>query len=427
MTANARRNRLLDRWGWYEPRTQPMNTTTRQAEVLNIALPSPPTTHRGLIVGADRLSGQLVCHDPFVAYEDSLVSSVDVMVAGDAGQGKSSLLRTWGTIRQLVLHHRRVVVLDSKPGEYAAVADAVGAPTIRFAVDGTASRLNLLDPAIRLGADQSDVDTNAPAGQLLLLRAVLADALGRAVSQREGKALRLALLAATADARNRGRVPVIGDVVHHLLHPDARAAAELDVPANTVRDWGWDPAFALERIGLAGPAGGETTPDVRLDHPSGLTRFDLSGLPDGPARRVLTTVITTWQANLPAGPEQTVIIVDECGQMTTGALGKLFQRTTKPARATMAVCHRVTGLPALRQAGTVFIYRQASRGDAEACVALYDLPPSATQVIMNLEPGTCLLKIGAGPPLIVRHLRTLDEIRLTETPGAPHRFAGHNN
>src|SRR5690349_20450333 len=73
-----RRSRMLDRYGWYEPRVAPMGTTTRQAEALNLALSSPPTTHRGLIVGIDRLSGQLVCHDPFIAYADRLVSSPNV-------------------------------------------------------------------------------------------------------------------------------------------------------------------------------------------------------------------------------------------------------------------------------------------------------------------------------------------------------------
>src|SRR5256885_347054 len=97
------------------------------------------TTPRGLIVGIDRLSGQLVCHAPLIAYEDRLVSSPNVAVIGDVGKGKSSLLKPWGTIRQLLLDRRRVVVLDKKlqagVGEYTAVARAVGAPSIRFTVD----------------------------------------------------------------------------------------------------------------------------------------------------------------------------------------------------------------------------------------------------------------------------------------------------
>jgi hypothetical protein len=432
-----RRNRTLDRCGWYEPRVQPMCTTTRQAEALNLALSSPPATHRGLIVGIDRLSGQLVCHDPFIACEDRLVSSPNVAVIGDAGKGKSSLLKTWGTIRQLLLDRRRVVVLDKKlqagVGEYTAVAAAIGAPSIRFTVDGSGSRLNLLDPVIHLGESDMDDRVAHPTGQMSLLRAVLAEALGREVSEREGKALRLALLAATSDARNRGRVPVIRDVGYHLVNPTAEDATRLHIPVTELRDWGFDPAFALERMteeDLAGLVDAETSPNVRPDHPSGLTHFDISGLPvDGPALRVVMTLINTWQCNMLARRsrnfEQTVNIIEDGWRVADGSVGKVFQRNTKFARglglATLAGFHHISDLPARslpHEAQTVFLYGQALRTDAEACVELYNLPPGSANTIMNMERGTCLLKVGAEAPLMVQHIRAPDEMRLTETDAA---------
>ncbi|MER6762724.1 MULTISPECIES: ATP/GTP-binding protein [Amycolatopsis] len=435
-----RRARWLDRAGWYEPRSTGTRSTTRQAEALNLALSSPPTTYRGLIVGTDRLSGQLVCHDPFVAYEDRLVSSPNAAVIGDVGKGKSSLLKTWGTLRQLLLSGRRVMVLDKKTqagvGEYTPLAQAVGAPSIRFTVDGTGSRLNLLDPVIALG-EADEAAAGRPTGQMMLVRAVLAEALGRPVAEREGKALRTALLAAARDAHERGRVPVVRDLVHHLIRPADEAAAELGLETSTLREWGFDPAFALERMveeDLAGLVDAETSPDVQLDHPSGLVHFDISALPvEGPALRIVMTLINTWQSNMLARRSrqlmQTVNVVEEGWHVAEGALGKVFQRNTKLARglglATLAGFHHISDLPPgsaaralLQEAETVFIFGQSLRSDALACVELYNLPAGTEDTIMNLDRGTFLLKIGHEPPLLVQHIRSAAETRLTETDSA---------
>ncbi|MFC9249883.1 ATP/GTP-binding protein [Amycolatopsis thailandensis] len=437
----VRRTRWLDRAGWYEPRDAGSRSTTRQAEALNLALSSPPTTHRGLILGTDRLSGQLVCHDPFIAYDDKLVSAPNVAVIGDVGKGKSSLLKTWGTLRQLMLAGRRVVVLDKKTqaglGEYTLLARAVGAPSIRFTVDGAGSRLNLLDPVISLGQGDQEGASGRPTGQMMLLRAVLAEALGREVGEREGKALRVALLAATADARERHRVPVIRDVVHHLINPVVSAAEDIGITVHELREWGFDPAFALERMieeDLAGLVDTETSADVQLDHPSGLVHFDISNLPiEGPALRIVMTVINTWQTNMLAQRSrklmQTVNIVEEGWHVAEGALGKVFQRNTKLARglglATLAGFHHVSDLPAgsaarslMQEAETVFIFGQSLRSDALACVELYDLPAGTEDTIMGLGRGTFLAKIGSEAPLLVQHVRSPAEIRLTETDEA---------
>lgn len=439
---NARRTGWLDRAGWYESREAGARSTTRQAEALNLALSSPPTTHRGLILGTDRLSGQLVCHDPFIAYDDKLVSAPNVAVVGDVGKGKSSLLKTWGTLRQLLLAGRRVVVLDKKTqaghGEYTPLARAVGAPSIRFTTDGTGSRLNVLDPVIALGEPgRQPGGAGRPTGQMMLLRAVLAEALGRGVTEREGKALRIALLAATKDAQERSRVPVIGDVVHHLIHPASEAADSIGVPPGELREWGFDPAFALERMieeDLAGLVDEETSADVQLDHPSGLVHFDISSLPvEGPALRIVMTVINTWQTNMLAQRSQqlmqTVNVVEEGWHVAQGALGRVFQRNTKLARglglATLAGFHHVSDLPAgsaarslLQEAETVFIFGQSLRSDALACAELYDLPAGTEETIMGLGRGTFLAKIGSEAPLLVQHIRSPAEVRLTETDAA---------
>jgi hypothetical protein len=299
---------------------------------------------------------------------------------------------------------------------------------------------------ITLGGEESrGVEApQRPTGQMTLLRAVLAEALGRPVREREGKALRMALMAATCGARERARVPVVADIVHHLLRPSPTDAESLDRTPAELQEWGLDPAFALERFieeDLAGLVDAETSPTVNLDHSSGFTHFDISALPpDGPALRIVMVLISTWQFNMLARrserSEQTVNIVEEGWHVARGTVGEIFRRNTKTSRGlglcTVAGFHHISDLPTdsparslLQEAATVFIYAQESHDDAAACVELYGLPAGTEETIMGLDQGTCLLKISSRDPVLVRHERSPREIDLTDTDGALLGFGEH--
>ncbi len=45
--APPRRNKWLDRWGWYEPRPEGVWSTTRQGEALNLATTRKNVRHEG--------------------------------------------------------------------------------------------------------------------------------------------------------------------------------------------------------------------------------------------------------------------------------------------------------------------------------------------------------------------------------------------
>jgi hypothetical protein len=51
-------------------------------------------------------------------------------------------------------------------------------------------------------------------------------------------------------------------------------------------------------------------------------------------------------------------------------------------------------------------------------VELYNLPAGTEETIMALEQGTCLLKVGARDPILLRHERSPREIALTDTDTA---------
>ncbi|WP_159096624.1 ATP-binding protein [Miniimonas sp. S16] len=382
-------------------------------------------------MGIDAITGWPVYHDVYQAYQDrSDFQSPNVIVVGDIGNGKSSLCKTWGVLRQLLLG-RRVVVIDKKlqegQGEYAPLARALGVEPIRFRRGGGGTRINVLDPMIATEGGQDEV------GQTDLLYAVMAEALGRSVKTVERKAVRVAHASAIAHARAEGRVATIRDVATWLLDPDT-SVQHAGVLEGELLTWGRECGFALEELiegDLAGLIDGETSQDISLEN--GLTVFDISALPEeGPAIPIVMAIISTWmRARWMSDPEPvpTVIVIEEGWHLVGGKFAEVTRRNMRLSRGAglqhVTALHHLSdvvrdphAVAVVQDAATVIIYQQAKRGDAEDCVRMFGLPESAVDVIQNLPQGTFLLRIGTGVPVMVSHVRSQIERSLTDTDGA---------
>ena len=215
------RQRWLDKWGWYEDRPAGAWSTTRQAEALNLATTRQPVQHAGLLAGRNLMGQAAVRLDPFELYRDRVIDGVNVCAIGDIGSSKSSLLKTLGLYRQLILN-RQIVFFDKKlqgdRGEYGVIADELGVESVTFRAGGGGVSLNLLDPAISTdGRHAGGVPGVVPAGQETLLLAVLRDAMERALSPREKAAVRVALGIVNERAANAGTEPLLKDVARQLI------------------------------------------------------------------------------------------------------------------------------------------------------------------------------------------------------------------
>ncbi|WP_244907377.1 ATP-binding protein [Arthrobacter woluwensis] len=445
--AHNRPWKFASRLGYYDPAAPGILSSTRQMEATHLAVASPPTSHRGLLFGIDAESGWWLIHDPFSAYGDTL-ESPNVCFIGDIGQGKSSAMKTWSVLRQLLLG-RRVVQIDRKfqkdygGGEYTALARTLGVTPIKFRIGGGGVRINILDPRIAALVDEdpdavdnqlSEDRVDAPAGQSMLLRAVTEEALGRPLTPKEGKAVREAHRQALRVGKAENRVPDIRDVLAALYEPDAKNAQRLNLNVAELKAWGLDPAFELERMiedDLAGLIDGPTSEEVVLG--GGLTVFDVSTLPeDGPALPIVMTIINTWLVNMlyrQSTPIRTVLNNDEAWHTTHGSVAKVNRRNTKLSRGIGLSCqfafHHISDIPEdspaiamIKECGTVLIYRQSKRDDAEACEELFGLPPGSADVIRSLPKAHCLFKIGTNDPVEAIHLRSDLEVQLTDTDGA---------
>ncbi|WP_433635589.1 ATP/GTP-binding protein [Nocardia sp. CA-120079] len=435
-----KRRRWLDRMGYYEPRPDGSASTTRQGEALNLAITRKPSGHRGVINGVDATNNAPIALDQFSAYGDD-ISNINVVVIGDVGKAKSSLMKTVFTTRTLPLG-RQIIVVDKKKqsgrGEYGVIADAVGAKSVEFSTGaGDGPRLNLLDPAISLQGEHHGAEYR-PEGQAQLVYAVLEDTMGRPLSETEKAAVANTLDLVTRDKVAAGGEPVIGDVAHRMLHPHDH---DTDVFGPLYRDeaqlWGRDAALALRRLSetdLRGLVDAPTTPEVRaaLEHP--LVHLDVSRLPDsGPALRVVMTLVNTWLSNRLAARssayQQTEMLVEEGWHLGEGSTGLHLRRNMKLSRglgfSTVSAFHHISDFPVdsparalMQESSIVYIYGQERYDDAAAAATMYQLPAGSIETIMQLGPGQCLLKIGSRDPILMRHIRSPLERQLTNTDAA---------
>lgn len=410
------------------PRWRGAPSTTHNAELFATAMAAAPTSTQGIVIGRDQLSHAIVAHDSVTAYQNKDITSPLVIVMGDVGSGKSSLIKTVYVLRALAMRSRRVVVIDKKDergeGEYAGLTRQFGAEPIRMRLDSTSSTLNPLDPVI---AGQS---VGAPER---VVQALIENIGGVDLGVWERKALRHALR--TAQAQHAGRAATLGDMVAALS--DAQRLPDGLTTTSAAADRYLEAAlsvrFTVEEIleSYGRMFDGETSSDVNLSDK--LTTFDVSQLPDaGPAvaavvgvahgwlmgklrtqRGMMTHFIAEEGWHLLNGPNARVIGGDNVklarglGLVIVFALHKPADIELNPAAA-----------PVFAEAQTVHIFANARRADARRCIELFDLSPSSEELITRLRPGQHLLKIGARPEIHVAHVRSELEEGLTNTDAA---------
>lgn len=433
----AKRGRFLDRIGFYVPSAAGAPTTTRQAEILNTAVVAAPMQFQGLLSGVETLAKTPSTNDQVQAYGEGLVDSPNVCNLGDVGVGKSTLMKTDFLFRVLTLRGRRVVVVDIKPygpsagyGEYTPAAEEARVTPLRFEIgDPDSSRLNLCDSRLRQGREGT---TGAGAiGVLQQTAAVLNDNVE--LDRFEKKATRAALKQAEAAVAERGRTEItVMDVLPFLGNiDDIPEFKALPAKAQDAMFWaGYGVRVLLERLPeeMPGLFDGETSKKVKLGEKA--TFFDFSQLPeDGPARSIGMMLANAWtlgSIRSSGGKFRTNFLVDEGWFLVGGPMGKVIRSNAKLSRAlglsNVVNLHHVSDIPEgdpaiafIKEAGTLNLFRQSKRDEAEMVADLAGLKPGGAEQLMTLPKGQYFKKMGLAAETRVRHVRSSTEIRITDT------------
>jgi len=416
--------------GWYAPAAVGAPTTTRQARILNTALIGPPTGTDGIVNGRDVLSHTIVAHDAATAYNapQRVITSPNSLVVGDVGSTKSSTVKVL-LVRALTLRLRRAFVFDKKEeggeGEYAELARRFGSESLRFATDGSGTRINLLDSLVVRGTGMQ--------GQMQLMATTFHSARGgQPLDEWEREALRAALRSLLATDLGRAATPA--DLVPHLLAVSGDPAyAGLSAAArDRLHEAGATLAWVL--LSLLDEYGnvfdGETSRAVDLAHK--LTVWDVSQLPnEGPAVPVVMALGHMWLHGRLHGERGwiTNVIYEEGWHVIGSATAELVKSNQKLSRslgiANWFVIHKGTDIPpespgytVIQEAQTVYIHRMVRPQDAEWAVRTFGLEPDTAETVTGLPQGQCILKRAHLPETQVQIVRSRWEAGLTDTDTA---------
>ena len=351
---------------------------------------------RGSYIGKDLFGGSFT-YDAFELYEQGILTSPNMVVAGQLGRGKSALIKTL-CVRSRVFG-RRVVVMDPK-GEYGALARFCGTEVINLRPGGKL-RLNPLDKRI------------AQEDRLRLLHAISAAALDRSLRPQEKTALERALETAIKKGKAEATLPL---VVEALLDPSEEAGASISADRTALLEWGREVAFELRRLvtgDLKGMFDGKTSRTIDLG--SEVVVLDLSAVYDSDALGILMTCAAAWLQGVLAqqNDSKTIFVLDEAWAILSNlGIAKWLQASFKLSRArglqNIAVMHRFSDLAATGAQGsqqervargllsdteTKVVYAQP-HSEVEATRELLGLTETEAGLLPHLERGVALWKIG---------------------------------
>ncbi|WP_022888095.1 ATP-binding protein [Agromyces italicus] len=327
----------------------------------------------GVFVGQDLYSGGSFVYDPWVLYQQGMITAPNVVLAGIVGSGKSSLAKSLYT-RSLPFG-RRVYVPGDPKGEHTAVAEAVGGKAIILG-HGLRNRLNPLDEGHRPSA-ASDAEWAAQlaARRRELIGALAETVLDRTLSPLEHTAIDLAL----SDAVRSAAVPILPMVVDRILDPNVTDDRE-----RRLAEDGRLVGHALRRLvagDLAGLFDGPST--VRFDPSLPMVSLDLSRVAENSTLiSVLMTCSSAWMESAlsdPAGGQCWVIYDEAWRLMAYPALLRRMDAQWRLARhfgiANMLIFHKLSDLDNVGDSGS------AMRALASSLLA-----NAETRIVYRQEP-----------------------------------------
>ena len=371
---------------------------------------------RGPYIGRDLFGGSFT-YDAFELYEQGLLTSPNMVVAGQLGRGKSALIKTL-CLRERVFG-RRIIVMDPK-GEYGALARFCDTEVIGLRPGGKL-KLNPLDQRI------------AQHDQLRLLNAISAAALDRTLKPQEKTALERALEDAVTRCKGEATLPA---VVESLLNPCDGAGDSVAADSASLIEWGREVALELRRLvvgDLKGMFDGKTSKSIDLG--ADVVVLDLSSVYDSDALGILMTCAAAWLQGVLATDKdrRTIFVLDEAWAILANlGIAKWLQASFKLSRArglqNIAVMHRFSDLAATGAQGsqqervargllsdteTKVVYAQPHT-EIDATRELLGLTDTEAALLPHLERGVGLWKVGERS-FLVWHLIGKTERHLIDT------------
>ncbi|MEI7479249.1 MAG: ATP-binding protein, partial [Actinomycetes bacterium] len=297
--------------------------TPRPQELLSshLGLFAAPTSGSseasGVELGRDLLGGTFH-FDPFSAYATGRVTNPNMVIFGQLGRGKSTLVKT--LLLRAVATGSQAIVLDPK-GEYGPFAQALNVSPIALKPGGTVT----LNPLV------GGTSTEAIRRDVALLTTLLEHGLGRDLNPAE----RFALLGARQQVSER-QEPTLRHVVDALFQPTAHTANLVHATVSELAHDGRELALELLRLidgEFAGMFNGRTTPGISTE--GSVVVVDLSSVWGSSALPLVVACVLSWLNASAAEQRPRYLVLDEAwAVLREESVARWLQGSWKLARST---------------------------------------------------------------------------------------------
>lgn len=421
----------------------PMRLPAQRATTANLQAVYPFIVETGLgsegvYVGRETGSGASFVYDPWLLYQQQVITNANILLAGVLGRGKSSLAKTLAY--RLAAFGVRTYVPGDPKGEWGVVARALGVEPLQLG-RGLRTRINPLDAGRRPeGLDDGGWRDEVRSRRIGLLQALTETGLERRLKPVERNALYLALDEVTRVDASAGRqaVPVLPQIVEVLKSPTGDMARAIGIRSGEeLASASRDAMLELRRLvvgDLAGLFDQHTTHPLDFDAP--IQVVDTSRLAgDDTAVALLMSCASAWMESAISDPSsgRRLVVYDEAWRvLRVPALVRRMQAHWKLSRAwgisNLAVVHRLSDLGAVGDAGseavalarglladcsTRIIYGQETDQISTTATAL-GLTDVEAGLLPGLPVGRGLWKVGRRS-FVVDHVLSAAERELVDT------------
>jgi len=407
--------------------SRPHRETVRVLAATYPFVQDPGLGSAGIYIGTTPHGGGFY-FDPYELYRQQVLTHPALLVIGDMGSGKSSLVKTY-LRRSRALFGRGIWCLDPK-GENGPLMQSMGATSVKLG-RGLSMRINPLE----FVAGEGGLMEGA---QVTLLSGLLQWIIRRPLTVEEQQIL----LETWQDvARASDRAPDLPSMLRYLSAPRAELGRLLGYQSDAKFAEDCRPLALGMRALLTGPLAGicdgPTSPELR--DMQDVVNVDLSMVLNTPAFEPVLRCASAWSAALishVAGHQQLIFHVEEAWAVLQDLdLVRRLQAQMRLARATgvqtILVMHHLSDLRRMADEGTELhksaeqmltltqtqvIYRQ-STSDTNDLKQLLGLNSTEVERILHLRVGEALWRVN-GRSFVVQHRVAPGEWDLIRTDAA---------
>jgi type IV secretory pathway VirB4 component len=407
--------------------TRPHRETVRVLAATYPFVQDPGLGSAGIYIGTTPHGGGFY-FDPYELYRRQVLTHPALLVIGDMGSGKSSLVKTY-LRRSRALFNRGIWCLDPK-GENGPLMESMGATSVKLG-RGLTTRINPLEFVAGEGGQLEGA-------QVTLISGLLQWIFRRPLTVEEQQIL----LETWQDlTRASDRAPDLPSMLRSLSSPRAELGRLLGYQADAKFAEDCRPLALGMRALLTGPLAGicdgATSPELR--ELKDVVNVDLSMVLNTPSFEPVLRCASAWSAALIshlAGHQQLIFHVEEAWAVLQDLdLVRRLQAQMRLARATgvqtILVMHHLSDLRRMADEGTELhksaeqmlaltqtqvIYRQ-STSDTNDLRQLLGLNATEVDRILHLRVGEALWRVN-GRSFVVQHRVAPGEWGLIRTDAA---------